>query len=183
MSRLGKRPVLVPAGVTVSIDEARVTATGPKGTSSLPIPPYARVAAEDTTLIVSMGGGGKQAKALHGLAVRLLGNLLTGVSAGYTRTLEVQGVGYRAAMQGPTLVLNVGFSHPVTFAAPEGVTVSVAKNTITVSGIDKQLVGQAAATIRRVRPPEPYKGKGIRYTDEHVQRKAGKAAKAAGAAA
>ncbi|MGI6103119.1 MAG: 50S ribosomal protein L6 [Patescibacteria group bacterium] len=178
MSRIGKRPIHVPADVTVTVDGKDLIAKGPKGELRLALPPYAVVEQADSVITVTTSGGGKRAKAFHGLSTRLIANVVTGVSNGYTKSLEINGVGYRAAMQGKTLVLNVGYSHPVNFDVPEGIEITVQKNVITVTGIDKQLVGQVATNIRRVRPPEPYKGKGIRYSDEIVQRKAGKAAKA-----
>lgn len=178
MSRIGKQPIHVPTGVTVSVEGVELIAKGPKGELRLPLSPYAAIEQTDDVIHVSTNGGGKRAKAYHGLAARLVKNVVVGVSEGYTKQLEINGVGYRAAMQGRTLVLNVGFSHPVNFEVPEGIDIAVQKNTITVTGINKQLVGQVATNIRRIRPPEPYKGKGIRYGDEIIQRKAGKAAKA-----
>lgn len=182
MSRIGRRPVQLPDGVTVEITGMAVTVTGPKGTLTLELHPKVKVAQEANTLVVSPATTDKSARALQGLTARLLANNVTGVTDGFSRSLELQGVGYRAALQGKTLVLNVGYSHPVNIEAPEGIELAVQKNVITISGIDRQRVGQLAAEIRRVRPPEPYKGKGIRYSGEQVRRKAGKAAKAAGSA-
>lgn len=182
MSRIGRRPVQIPDGVTVSIETSHVTVKGPKGELQLELHPKVSVAQEENMLQVTPTSTDKAARALQGLTARLLANLLVGVSEGFSRALELQGVGYRAALQGKTLVLNVGYSHPVNIEAPEGIELQVQKNVITVSGIDRQRVGQVAAEIRRVRPPEPYKGKGIRYVGEQVRRKAGKAAKAAGSA-
>ena len=178
MSRIGKQPIHIPEGVVVTIEGLDLVAKGPKGELRLPLPPYAVVEQADGVITVTTSGGGKRAKAFHGLGARLVKNVVVGVAGGYTKQLEIHGVGYRAAMQGNTLVLNVGFSHPVQFDVPAGIEITVQKNVITVTGIDKQLVGQVATNIRRVRPPEPYKGKGIRYSDEVIQRKAGKAAKA-----
>ncbi len=182
MSRIGRRPVQVPEGVSVTIDKTTVVIKGAKGELSLGLHPKVAVAQEENTLVVSPATTDKSARALQGLTARLLANIVTGVTQGFTRSLELQGVGYRAALQGKTLVLNVGYSHPVNIVAPEGIELAVQKNVITVSGIDRQRVGQIAAEIRRVRPPEPYKGKGIRYSGEQVRRKAGKAAKAASSA-
>ena len=180
MSRIGIKPITVPNGVTVTIgDGNNVTVKGPKGELSSSFSPRMTIAQEDGALTVSRPNDARENKALHGLTRSLLNNMVVGVSDGYTKVLEIQGVGYRAQMQGKNLVLNVGFSHPVTMEPPEGITYGVENNTrVTVSGIDKQLVGEMAAKIRIVRPPEPYKGKGIRYQGEYVRRKAGKAGKA-----
>lgn len=181
MSHIGRRLIQVPDGVTLTISDKTVTAKGPEGELVLNILPQASVVAADGGYRIEVKGT-KRAGAIQGLTLRLVENLIEGVHEGYTRDLELKGVGYRATMQGNDLVLNVGYSHPVTIQPPQGVNLAVQKSTISVSGIDKQLVGQVAANIRRVRPPEPYKGKGIRYVGELVRKKAGKAAKAAGSA-
>lgn len=183
MSRIGKLPVAIPDGVTVSVAEGVVTVKGPKGELTHQLHPRVDVEVADGEARVTPKSTDAKVRALQGLTVRLLGNLVTGVSNGFTKQLEINGVGYRAAAQGPTLTLNVGFSHPVVLQAPEGITVAVVKNVITVSGLDKQKVGQFSAIVRGTKPPEPYKGKGIKYSDELIRRKAGKAAKAAGAGA
>ncbi len=179
MSRVGKMPVTVPTGVQVTIEGRRVAVKGPKGELSRTFPERISFAMEDDRITVSRPDDSRESKALHGLSRALLHNMVVGVSEGYTKALEIQGVGYRAALKGSSIELQVGFSHPVTITPPEGVTFEVPEPTkITVSGVDKELVGQVAASIRMVRPPEPYKGKGIRYSGEYVRRKAGKAGKA-----
>ena len=180
MSRIGIKPIAVPSGVTITIgDDNTVTVKGPKGELTSSFSPRMKIAQEDGALTVSRPNDERQNRALHGLTRSLLNNMVVGVTDGYTKNLEIQGVGYRAAMSGKNLVLNVGFSHPVTMVPPEGITYAVEANTrVAVSGIDKQMVGEQAAKIRIVRPPEPYKGKGIRYAGEYVRRKAGKAGKA-----
>ncbi len=176
MSRIGNAPIEIPAGVEVSVDGDTVTVKGPKGTLTQAIDPRIGVSIEDGVVTVARENDEREARALHGLTRALIANMVVGVSAGYSKELQAVGVGYRAALKGSTLELQVGFSHPVSIEAPDGITFEVPEQTkIIVSGIDKQLVGQVAANIRRVRPPEPYKGKGIRYVDEHVRRKAGKA--------
>jgi large subunit ribosomal protein L6 len=180
MSRIGIKPIPVPNGVMVTIgDRNNVTVKGPKGELSGSFSPRMKITQEDGQVTVSRPNDARENKALHGLTRSLLNNMVVGVTDGYTKVLEIQGVGYRAQMQGKNLVLNVGFSHPVTMQPPEGITYGVEANTrVTVTGIDKQMVGEQAAKIRIVRPPEPYKGKGIRYQGEYVRRKAGKAGKA-----
>jgi large subunit ribosomal protein L6 len=180
MSRIGIKPIPVPNGVTVTIgDNNEVTVKGPKGELSGSLSPRMKIAQEDGTLTVSRPNDARENKALHGLTRSLLNNMVVGVTDGYTKVLEIQGVGYRAQVNGRNLVLNVGYSHPVIMEPPEGITFAVETNTrVIVSGIDKQMVGEQAAKIRIVRPPEPYKGKGIRYQGEYVRRKAGKAGKA-----
>lgn len=180
MSRLAKRPIQLPDGVSATLTDQDLMVTGPKGNVRVLIPFGLPVDVTGQEVVIHQTG--HRTAAAQGLVARLLQAAITGVTAGYTIQLEILGVGYRAQMQGKELVLNVGFSHPVTVSAPEGVELAVQKNTISVSGIDKQLVGQVAANIRRIKPPEPYKGKGIRYSGEQVRRKAGKAAKAAGSA-
>jgi large subunit ribosomal protein L6 len=179
MSRVGKEPIPVPSGVDVSIDGGHVVVKGPKGTLEHDAPPSITVARDGDAVVVTRSDDERENRALHGLTRSLVANMVQGVNEGYARELEIVGVGYRAIAQGPTkLELQVGFSHPVQFEAPDGITFEVPQPTrITVRGYDKQLVGQVAANIRKIRKPEPYKGKGIRYADERVQRKAGKSAK------
>lgn len=181
MSRIGKLPISLPAGVEVKKEDRRVTVTGPKGSLTLQLLPEVEVEVQDSNLVVKRKSDEKKAKAIHGLTRSLLNNMVIGVSSGWSKQLELVGVGYRASGGGDTLTLQVGYSHPVVIKAPAGIQFSVAENTkITVSGIDKELVGQVAASIRAVRPPEPYKGKGIRYLGEHIRLKPGKAGKAGG---
>jgi large subunit ribosomal protein L6 len=176
MSRIGKSPIELPSGVEVKVSGAIVTVKGPKGSLTQEIQPSISVAIEDGTVTVSRESDERQVRALHGLTRSLINNMVIGVTEGYSKELTAVGVGYRAALKGNQLDLQVGFSHPVSIEAPDGITFDVPEPTkIIVSGIDKQMVGQVAANIRAVRPPEPYKGKGIRYSDEHVRRKAGKA--------
>ena len=178
MSRIGTSPIPVPAGVEVKIAPDSVEVTGPKGSLTQAIPGAITVRAEGDVLLVERPDDERENRSLHGLVRTLVNNMVVGVTEGFTKELEIQGVGYRATLSGTDLDLALGFSHPVKVAAPDGVTFAVpAPNRITVSGIDKQAVGQAAADIRRIRKPEPYKGKGVRYLGERVQRKAGKAAK------
>lgn len=179
MSRIGSRPILIPAGVTVSLTDGIASVAGPQGDLEVRIHPRVSVKQEDTTLTVERRGNDGPARALHGLMRMLLANAITGVSTGFTKRLEMVGVGYRAQTDGRVLTLSVGFTHPVVINAPEGISFQVEKNTlISVSGRDKQKVGQIAAEIRATKKPEPYKGKGIRYEGEIVRRKAGKVAKA-----
>ena len=175
MSRIGKQPVVLPAGITARVEGGTVTLKGPKGELSLPVPATVAVAQEGAALNVTRKGDDKQSRADHGTVRALLQNMVVGLKDGYSRELEIQGVGFKASISGRQLTLNVGYSHPVEYTVPEGVTVAVADGTqLKVSGIDKQLVGQVSARIRSFRPPEPYKGKGVRYKDERVRRKAGK---------
>jgi large subunit ribosomal protein L6 len=181
MSRIGKLPVPVPQGVTVNIKKNLVTVKGPKGELSRDFPPEITLKQEDGQVIASRNSDHRTHRAKHGLTRALLNNMVVGVSNGFIRKLEIEGVGYRAAMDGKNLVLSVGYSHPVVFEPPEGVSFEVTDRNgkaLEVSGIDKQVVGEIAARIRRTRPPEPYKGKGIRYEGEQIRRKAGKAGKA-----
>lgn len=180
MSRIGIKPIPVPGGVTIEIGSGNdILVKGPKGQLSQKLSPRVDIVQEDSQLRVTRSTEQREVKALHGLTRSLLNNMVVGVTDGFTKVLEIQGVGYRAQMQGKNLVLNVGFSHPVNLVPPEGITYTVeGNNRVTVSGIDKQVVGEEAARIRGVRPPEPYKGKGIRYAGEFVRRKAGKAGKA-----
>ncbi|MEN8235372.1 MAG: 50S ribosomal protein L6 [Actinomycetota bacterium] len=176
MSRIGNAPIELPSGVETSVDGNAVTVKGPKGSLTQSFDSRISVSVDDGVLTVARDNDEREARALHGLFRALIANMVTGVSEGYKKELQMVGVGYRAALKGSTIELQVGFSHPVAIDAPEGITFEVPEQTkIIISGIDKQLVGQVAANIRAVRPPEPYKGKGIRYVDEHVRRKAGKA--------
>lgn len=177
MSRIGRQPISLPDGVTITVVDRAVTVKGPKGSLALSVHPAIAVEQQDRSLVVKPAQGKENAKgvnALWGLSRALLQNLVTGVTQGFQKKLELQGVGYRAEAKGKGLTLHVGFSHPVDVPAPEGISFAVEKNIVTVSGIDKFLVGETAARIRRVRPPEPYKGKGIRYVGEYIRRKAGK---------
>jgi large subunit ribosomal protein L6 len=180
MSRVGQAPIPVPAGVEVTIDGRDVTVKGPKGELARTLPDALSASLEDGVLTVARADEERESRALHGLFRSLLANMVVGVTEGYRRGLEIVGVGYRATAQGDrALELAVGYSHPVRVEAPEGITFEVPSNTrIDVVGIDKEKVGQVAADIRAIRKPEPYKGKGIRYQDEVVRRKAGKAASA-----
>ena len=179
MSRVGRSPIPVPSGVDVSVDDRTVTVTGPQGTLSRSLPGAITVRQEDSSLLVERPDDERHNRALHGLTRSLVANMVTGVTAGFSKELEIVGVGYRAQARGPAAVeLALGFSHPVVVDAPEGVTFEVPVPTrIVVRGIDKQMVGQVAADIRKIRKPEPYKGKGVRYAGERILRKAGKAAK------
>jgi large subunit ribosomal protein L6 len=179
MSRIGKKPILIPSGVDVTLDGNHVTVKGPKGTLEHDAPDDIAITREGDELLVARPDDEREHRALHGLTRSLIANMVIGVSEGFVKELEIVGVGYRAAAAGPRrLDLQLGFSHPVAVDAPEGVEFEVPIPTrITVRGFDKQLVGQVAADIRKIRKPEPYKGKGIRYADERVLRKAGKSAK------
>ncbi len=178
MSRIGKNPIELPGGVEVSVDGSHITVKGARGTLERTINDRISVTQEGNLVTLDRADEERETKALHGLTRALLANMVTGVADGYRKELQAVGVGYRANLQGRKLELQVGFSHPVHIDAPDGIDFEVPEPTrIVVSGIDKELVGQTAANIRRVRPPEPYKGKGIRYVGEHVRRKAGKAGK------
>ena len=179
MSRIGKLPITVPPGVDVAVDDATVTVKGPKGTLSHRVAPPITVQRSDGVLTVSRPDDERTSRALHGLTRTLLNNMVVGVTEGYEKRLEIVGVGYRVRSVSPTqLEFQLGFSHPVVVDAPEGITFTVENPTrFGVQGIDKQLVGEVAANIRKIRKPEPYKGKGVRYAGEHVRRKAGKAGK------
>lgn len=178
MSRIGRMPVPVPAGVTVDIkDNNEVTVKGPKGTLTRTFDPAMNIELKDNEIVVTRPNDLKKNKALHGLTRALIHNMVTGVTEGYTKTLEVNGVGYRANKQGKKLVLSLGYSHPVEMTDPEGLESKVDGNKIIVSGISKEAVGQYAAEIRSKRAPEPYKGKGIKYIDEVIRRKVGKTGK------
>jgi large subunit ribosomal protein L6 len=178
MSRIGRSPISIPSGVEVSLITDRVIVKGPKGTLEQRIHPDMKVEIADATVMVARPSDERQHRALHGLTRSLIANMVHGVTEGFSKVLEIQGVGYRAVARGKDIELAVGYSHTVPVAAPDGITFAVESPTrIVVSGPDKQLVGQIAANIRAHRPPDPYKGKGIRYEGEYVRRKAGKAAK------
>ncbi len=182
MSRIGKQIISIADNAQVTVSDGSVVLKGPKGERTLPIPEGLSVSVAGTTLTVARGDDARQSRAIHGYFRSELNNAIIGVTKTWTKTLELSGVGYRAAMNGTSVVLTVGFSHPVTIAAPAGITLSVAEGKIVVSGTDKHAVGQTAATIRAVKKPEPYKGKGIKYVGEYIRRKAGKSAKAVGGA-
>ncbi|WP_442597504.1 50S ribosomal protein L6 [Neobacillus sp. D3-1R] len=178
MSRIGKKPIELPTGVTLTLDNNTVTVKGPKGELSRAFNPDITISVEENVVNVSRPSDAKEHRALHGTTRAVIANMVEGVSAGFARNLELIGVGYRAQKQGNKLVLNVGYSHPVEFEPEQGLEIEVPSNTkITVKGIDKERVGALAANIRGVRPPEPYKGKGIRYEGEFVRRKEGKTGK------
>ncbi len=178
MSRIGKRPIQIPEKVTVTISGQKVAVKGPKGELSRVFPAEVEIVQEDGTIYVNRRNESRLARQRHGLCRTLVSNMVDGVSQGFQKRLEIQGVGYRAQSQGSNLTLNVGYSNPVQIPAPDGIQLAVEGNTnVIVSGIDKELVGNVSARIRAVRPPEPYKGKGIRYAGEFVRRKAGKAGK------
>jgi large subunit ribosomal protein L6 len=181
MSKIGKMPITIKEGVTVTIADRVVTVTGPKGTMSYTLLAGVNAVTEEGKLVVTQVEKTKdQTKAIFGLTRALLSNMVTGVSTGFEKKLELSGVGYRVAMAGADISLSVGFSHPVKIKAEPGITFTIKDNGIIVSGMDKALVGNTAAVIRAIRPPEPYKGKGIKYAGEKIRRKAGKAAKAVG---
>ena len=178
MSRIGKAPIAVPAGVDVTISGRTVTIKGPKGTLSRDIPGEIIVRKEESTILVERPNDERENRSLHGLSRTLVNNMVIGVTDGFTKELEIVGVGYRAEAQGQNLRLALGFSHPVMVPAPEGITFEIPQQTrVIVKGIDKELVGQVAANIRSIRKPEPYKGKGVRYLGERIVRKAGKTGK------
>src|SRR4051794_5832138 len=180
MSRIGRKPITVPSGVELNLtDENFVTVKGPKGTLSQAFDQDLKITNDGGIITIERPSDHRTHRSMHGLSRTLLNNMVTGVTAGFTKNLEMTGVGYRAAMDGKTLVLNVGYSHPVRIIPADGIAFVVeGNNKVSVSGYDKQVVGEVAARIRRVRPPEPYKGKGIRYEGEVIRRKAGKAGKA-----
>ncbi|EUJ33890.1 50S ribosomal protein L6 [Listeria floridensis FSL S10-1187] len=178
MSRIGKKPITIPAGVTVTLDGTKATVKGPKGELVREFNPDIKIEIEGSEINISRPTDNKNHRALHGTTRAVLNNMIVGVSEGYEKSLELVGVGYRAQKQGSKLVLNVGYSHPVEFEAPKGVEIEVPANTkVIVKGFNKEHVGELAANIRAVRPPEPYKGKGIRYEGEYVRRKEGKTGK------
>ena len=175
MSRIGRKPIVIPAGVEVSVNGHDVTVKGPKGTLNSKIHPLMTVKVENGEILVTRPNDEKEARSLHGLTRTLLHNMVTGVTEGFKKELEVNGVGYRVAKEGKNLVMNLGFSHQVIVSEIEGITIDVpAPNKIVINGCDKQAVGQFAAEVREKRPPEPYKGKGIKYVDEVIRRKVGK---------
>lgn len=175
MSRIGKRPVPLPPGVKAQVNGQRVEIQGPRGSLGLTVHERLAVAVEDGTLRVTRRDDERESNALHGLTRTLLANMVTGVTRGFEKTLEISGVGYRAEVQGNVLTLSLGFSHPVRFPLPKGITAKVERNTvITIQGTDKELVGQTAAKIRSFRRPDPYRAKGIKYADERIRRKVGK---------
>lgn len=178
MSRIGNKPITVPAGVEVNLDGQNITVKGPKGTLTREIHPNISVKLDGGVITVTRPNDEKENRSLHGLTRTLINNMIIGVSQEFTRALEINGVGYRAAKQGKTLVLTLGYSHPVKMDEPEGITYEVPNpNSIIVRGIDKELVGECAAVIRTKRPPEVYRGKGIKYVEEHIRRKEGKTGK------
>ncbi len=177
MSRIGKKPINVPKGVTVTLDGQNIKVKGPKGELESRFHPNMSIELKDDVLTVTRPNDLKENKALHGLTRALIQNMIVGVTDSYQKTLDIVGVGYRAELKGKNLLLNIGFSHPIYFMPPDGVSLQAPTQTqIVISGIDKQLVGMVAAKIRSIRKPEPYKGKGIKYSDEQIQRKAGKTA-------
>ncbi len=176
MSRIGKQPIGIPDGVTIEFAGNEIVAKGPKGTLRCPVPDGISAKLEDGNLVFVRPDDSKPSRSRHGLARALANNMVLGVSTGFTKRLEIEGVGYRADVKGKVLNLLLGFSHPIDMPIPEGLSVSVEANTkVSIEGADKQQVGQFAADIRSLRPPEPYKGKGVRYEDEHIRRKVGKA--------
>ena len=178
MSRIGKKPVALPKGVKVTIHGAEAVVEGSKGTLTCPIPKGITVEVAADSINLTRVNDEAQNRAFHGLTRALINNAVTGVTTGWKKELDIVGVGYKAAMEGPSLRLDLGYSHPINYAAPEGISIAVEKNThLTVTGIDRQLVGQVAADIRKFRKPEPYKGKGVQYTGEVIRRKAGKTGK------
>jgi large subunit ribosomal protein L6 len=181
MSRIGRQPILIPAGVEVSLDGPVITVKGPKGTLTRSLPPAMTVETVEGTVVVTRPSEAKGHKQLHGLTRTLIANMVDGVTTGYRKTLEISGVGYRAQKIGEKLQLNLGYSHPIEIAPPEGISFEVESPVkLAVVGINKELVGQVAATVRATRKPEPYKGKGVRYAGEVIRRKAGKAGKIGG---
>ncbi len=178
MSRVGKLPVAIPNGVSVDVGKGAVTVKGPKGELSQGYEPVVEFKVEDGQCVVTRKDETKRTRSLHGLYRQLLQNMVVGVSQGYTKTLEINGVGYRAELSGNTLVLNLGYSNPIEYVIPEGITISIEgqqNNRVVVTGIKKEQVGQTAAELRSLRPPEPYKGKGVKYLEEQIRRKVGKA--------
>jgi large subunit ribosomal protein L6 len=176
MSRIGKKPVEVPQGVTITVSDGKVAAKGPRGALEVRRHPLIDIALEAGQLVFTRKNDSRQCRAAHGLMRALCNNMVVGVSQGFERKLEINGVGYRAEVQGRQVNLQLGFSHPIEYELPDGVSAKVDKSVITLSGIDKEKLGAAAAKIRSFRPPEPYKGKGIRYMEEQISRKVGKAA-------
>jgi large subunit ribosomal protein L6 len=181
MSRIGKLPVLLDKNVKAQIGGRKISVSGPKGQLEMRLPESLEVQVEDSKLLVKRPGDSREERALHGLTRKLLANMVEGVSKGFTRVLEINGVGYRAEVKGNTITLTLGYSHPIVYQLPPGVTAKVERQVLlTLESTDRQLLGSVAAEIRALRPPEPYKGKGVKYADEVIRRKAGKAAGAAG---
>jgi len=181
MSKLAKKPIIITEGVKIELDGRMLKVTGKEGALALPILEFVKVEIKDNQAHITSEAGHKQARANLGTMTALIKNAALGVSRGFQKTLEIEGIGFRAQMEGANLVLNIGFTHPVKFTPPPGIKISVEKNTIKVSGVDKKLVGETGAKIRKFKKPEPYKGKGIRYSDEVVRRKAGKKVAGVGA--
>lgn len=181
MSRIGNLPIEIPTGVTVKNTEGTVVVTGPKGEVNVVLPPEIKFSEEGGKILIARTGMDKPSRALHGLVRAEIANAINGVTKDWSKTLELVGVGFRATMNGDNLVLTIGFSHPVTITPPKGITLAVNDGKIVISGVNRQAVGQIAASIRAVKKPEPYKGKGIKYLGERIRKKAGKAAKAIGA--
>lgn len=179
MSKIGQQPIEIPAGVTITLESGMATITGPKGTLKVALPKELDVKNEESKIVIATKKDNKFSRSLWGTVRMLISNGVKGVTEGWKKQLELVGTGYRSEVQGTTLVLTVGYSHPVKIVAPEGITFKVEKSVINVDGIDKQVVGQVSSDIRASRPPEPYKGKGVKYVGEVIRRKAGKAAKAA----
>ena len=176
MSRVGKKPIPVPDKTTITYKDKVISVKGEKGSLERAIHPSIDLAIEDGIINVTMASNDRESRALQGLTRSLVANMLTGVSKGFDRVLEINGIGYRAELKGKSILFNLGYSHPINFALPDGISATIEKNNVVkLSGIDKELVGQTAARIRRLRPPEPYKGKGVKYQEEYIQRKAGKA--------
>jgi large subunit ribosomal protein L6 len=182
MSRIGRLPISIPEGIEVAVKDGNVCVVGPKGTLERKLSKRVFLEIKNKQVLVLAKGKSKRSRAMHGTTRAHIANMVCGVSDGWSKVLELVGAGYRAEVSGSTLTLTVGYSHPVKIEAPEGITLKTEKGEITVEGIDKEVVGQTAAVIRKVRPPEPYKGKGIKYKDEIIKRKPGKAAKTQGVA-
>lgn len=174
MSRIGKRPIVVPKNVSVTLEGNTVSVKGPKGQLKRTLHPSVSLSVDGGLVKVSVAGESREEKALHGLTRALVANMITGVSNGFERAMEIVGVGYRVEVSGKTAVFNLGYSHPINFPLPDGIDAKADKTKLVLSGIDKELLGKTAATIRGLRPPEPYKGKGIKYSNETIRRKAGK---------
>jgi large subunit ribosomal protein L6 len=177
MSRVGKKPIAIPKGVEIKLEDRTLTVKGPKGSLSRSIHPKVNVQVQDQEVTVTIDGVSKDLKSLHGLHRALIANMVTGVTKGFERGLEIVGVGFKADLSGRTAVLNVGYSHPVSFSLPEGIDAKIEKTRISLAGIDKELLGLTASKLRDIKRPEPYKGKGIKYAEEYIRRKAGKAGK------
>ncbi|MBW1786503.1 MAG: 50S ribosomal protein L6 [Deltaproteobacteria bacterium] len=175
MSRIGKRPILIPKDVNVTLEGDTLQVKGPKGSIRRVLNPKVRVVVEEDKIVVSVPDNSRESRSFHGLFRVLIDNMVTGVTKGFEKGLEIVGVGYRAELSGRTAVFNLGYSHPIRYDLPQGIDAKIEKTRVTISGIDKELVGKTAAKIRSFRKPEPYKGKGIKYVDEMIRRKAGKA--------